>query len=49
MSLIQEENIRLLLDHLLHEGKGLFHLALEIFDDDGTEKADIFLSAAGNS
>src|SRR5208283_1393552 len=40
--LLKEENIRLLLDHLLHEGKDLLRLALEIFDDDGAEDADIF-------
>ncbi len=45
--LIQEENVRLLLDHLLHEGNGLSHLALEIFDDESTDKADIFLCVQG--
>ncbi len=41
--LFQEENIRPLLDHLLHEGNDLFRLALEIFDDDGAEEDYIFL------
>jgi hypothetical protein len=43
--LFQEENIRPLLDHLLHEVKDLFRLALEIFDDDGAEEVDVLLPA----
>jgi len=41
--LFQEENIRPQLDHLLHKGKDLFRLALEIFDDDGAEEVDVLL------
>jgi hypothetical protein len=43
--LIQEENVRPLRNHLLHEGDNPFHIIFDIFDDDGAEEIDVLFFA----